>query len=157
MRPLRSPTSTKHCRSAGEVCDPDFGQRLPDAGYCGAADWAGRPSRRINQSCGTKASSIGQPVGRLHAVWLPRWNSMLGSLFLGWGFIVTTRSSEPEGYPFHNQRVRRAVDLGGQAGAEDDAAVLPPVSAGNEVRLWLSVLAYNLGKPVGVGCSATGD
>jgi len=36
------------------------------------------------------------------------------------------------------------VDQGGQASGKDDAAVLPPFR-GNQVRLWLSILAYNLG------------
>src|SRR2546427_2546417 len=38
------------------------------------------------------------------------------------------------------------MDQGRQAGGEDDAAQLPSRLAGsNEVRLWLSVIAYNLG------------
>jgi hypothetical protein len=36
------------------------------------------------------------------------------------------------------------MDNGRQAGGEADAAELPPLRA-NEVRLWLSVIAYNLG------------
>ena len=38
------------------------------------------------------------------------------------------------------------MDQGRQAGGEDDAAQLPSRLAGsNEVRLWLTVIAYNLG------------
>jgi DDE family transposase len=37
-----------------------------------------------------------------------------------------------------------AVDRGGQARGEDDPAELPSVRS-NDVRLWLSVMAYNLG------------
>jgi len=36
------------------------------------------------------------------------------------------------------------VDQRRQAGGEDDAVQLPPVRS-NEVRLWLSLIAYNLG------------
>jgi hypothetical protein len=36
------------------------------------------------------------------------------------------------------------MDNGRQVGGEADAAELPPLRA-NEVRLWLSVIAYNLG------------
>jgi Transposase DDE domain group 1 len=36
------------------------------------------------------------------------------------------------------------MDQGRQAGGRDDAAFLPPLP-GNQVRLWLSFIAYNLG------------
>jgi hypothetical protein len=36
------------------------------------------------------------------------------------------------------------VDQGGQVGGDDDAAELPPLCP-NEVWLWLSAIAYNLG------------
>src|ERR1700722_1632379 len=49
------------------------------------------------------------------------------------------------------------MDQGRQAGGKDDAAELPPLP-GYEVRLWLSLIAYNLGNlwrrlalPKGIG------
>ena len=37
------------------------------------------------------------------------------------------------------------MDQGRQAGGEDDAAELPSLPVERGVRLWLSVIAYNLG------------
>jgi len=45
---------------------------------------------------------------------------------------------------FYNSGGQPSMDQGGQAGGEDDASLLPSVRS-NQVRLALSLLAYNLG------------
>ena len=70
----------------------------------------------------------------------------LGELFPRVGFIVTQHAlTQPVGGTLLQQaRHRRAMDQRGEAGDALDAAVVPSIP-GNEVRLQLSVLAYNLG------------
>jgi len=98
-----------------------------------------------NPSCGTRAFSIKLPVGRRHDESWRRWSFMLGSCSRVWVHRDQSGDAEPGGSAVLQQAGDSgAVDQGGQAGGEDDAAVLSSVPL-KSVRLALSLLAYNLG------------
>ena len=101
--------------------------------------------RLTNQSCGTRASFIGQPVGRRRGG-VAKVEFHAGELFPRVGFIVTnTQLRNRKVVHFYNQRGKAEQWIKEGKQAVKMTRLSCHRFRGNEVRLWLSILAYNLG------------
>ena len=84
-------------------------------------------------------------IGRRRGAWLPRWSFMPGTVPPVGLHRDQHAIREPEGRPLlQPARQGGAMDQGRQASGKDDAPECHRFRS-NEVRLWLSILAYNLG------------